>query len=108
MDGTKTIDAHRTPLAETMRLLQPIQSISDNDPWAVWEEDGKRIRLLTEALQSMEKNGQPGAERIAELLAVLRLKRCDLGRRLLQSIPASDGRSVWAEQIELKIHRAKV
>ncbi len=105
MDGT--IEKRHGEIQAVPTRLGPIKSIGRSNPLTIWEEDGKKIKLLTETLESMRRNGQPGSERISGLLEVLKWKRCDLGRRLLQSTPAGDGQSVWSELIEANKQRSR-
>lgn len=88
------------------RRLGRIKSICNSDPVTIWEEDGERIKMLTEIAASMKARGEPGAERMSALLEVLKWKRCDLGRWLLQNTPSDDGQSIWSELIELNRRKA--
>jgi len=89
------------------RQLGLTRSICDSDPLAIWAEDGEKIRLLTDTVRSMKLKCQPGIEHAERALEVLRWKRCDLGRRLLRSVPAGDGQTIWSEMIETSKHKAK-
>jgi hypothetical protein len=74
----------RVILADLVKELELTQS---NDPITKWAEDGAKIELLTNVLDSLRQNPQPQSdaiERITVFLEALRWKRCDLGRLLLQ------------------------
>ncbi len=103
----KIVGADYISLNDINRQLNLTKSISDSDPLAIWEEDGEKIRLLTDTVRSMKLNGHPGVEHAERELEVLRWKRCDLGRRLLRSVPTGDGHTIWSEKIEASKHKAK-
>lgn len=103
----KALEADYASTDGIFRLLCPAKSICDSDPLAIWEKDGEKVRLLADAVRSMRIKGQPGVDNAERALQALRWKRCDLGRRLLRSVPAGDGQTVWSEMIELSKHKAK-
>ncbi len=104
----KIVGADYISLNDINRQLCLTKSICDGDPLAIWEEDGEKIRILANTVRSMKLNGQPDVENAERALEVLRWKRCDLGRRLLRSVPIGDGQTIWSEKIETSKHRAKV
>jgi hypothetical protein len=89
---------------ETLRdipgRLGAMKSVCDSDPVAVWEEDGARIRTLERTIESMKHSGLPGVERLEWMRDMLKWKRSDLGRRLLQNAPSGDGLPIWSERAE--------
>ncbi len=103
----KMVEADYDPMDDAIRQLCLTKSICDSDPLAIWEEDGEKIRLLADAVRSMKLKGHPDADNAERVLQVLRWKRCDLGRRLLRSVPAGDGQTIWSEMIEQSKHKAK-
>jgi hypothetical protein len=96
---------------ETLRdipgQLRTVESICNGDPVTIWEEDGAKIRMLERTIESMKRCNQPGAERLEAIRDVLKWKRCDIGRWLLQSTPAGGGQSIWSEMIEVSKHKAR-
>ncbi|MFB3763610.1 MAG: hypothetical protein ACE14P_00010 [Methanotrichaceae archaeon] len=103
----RMVGADYISLNDLNRRLNLTKSICDSDPLAIWEEDGEKIKLLADTIRSMKLNSQPGVEDAERALEVMRWKRCDLGRRLLKSVPAGDGQTIWSEMIETSKHKAK-